>query len=188
MRILAERLGVREDAIRDEFRRLGHRQEARRPPRSPTSTPVPEARGRAAAEELLLHLLVADAHVRASVRGSVVPEMFRAPGHRELAEALLAPGAAGDDVGRLRERLRDETAVSLLSRFLIAEPPVKGDPYKVAGGMRAEDQNERRGGANRAADGGPRRWRCGRATTRGRDRLAVELTRSSRTKRNDLGS
>jgi DNA primase len=173
VRILAERLGVREEAIRDELRRLGHRQETRRP-QAVTSTPVPVARGRAAAEELLLHLLVADATLRASVRETVVPEMFRAPGHRELAEALLAPGASGDDVGRLRERLREEAAVSLLSRFLIAEPPVKGDPHKVAGGcvqkIKLSDLEERiaqlmeaHGDAVRARDDARR------------DRLAVEL-------------
>jgi len=173
VRILAERLGVREDAIRDELRRLGHRQEPRRP-QAATSTPVPVARGRAAAEELLLHLLVADATLRASVRETVVPEMFRAPGHRELAEALLAPGASDDDVGRLRERLREEASVSLLSRFLIAEPPVKGDPHKVAGGcvqkIKLSDLEERiaqlmeaHGDAVRARDDARR------------DRLAVEL-------------
>lgn len=139
-----------------------------------TSTPVPEARGRAAAEELLLHLLVADATLRASVRQTVVPEMFRAPGHRELAETLLAPGASADDAGRLRERLREEAAVSLLSRFLIAEPPVKGDPHKVAGGcvqkIKLSDLEERiaqlmeaHGDAVRTRDDARR------------DRLAVEL-------------
>jgi len=181
VRLLAERLGVREDAIRDEFRRLGHRQEARRPARVPAAAPVPEATGRAAAERLLLHLLVADAGVRASVRRLVVPETFREPGHRELAEVLLASEAAGDDVGRMRERLRDETAVSLLSRFLIAEPPVKADPYKVAGGcvqrLRLSDVEERivhlmdaHGVAVRARDDASR------------DRIAVELTEAQNEK------
>jgi len=181
VRLLAERLGVREDAIRDEFRRLGHRQEARRPARVPAAAPVPEATGRAAAERLLLHLLVADAGVRASVRRLVVPETFREPGHRELAEVLLASEAAGDDVGRMRERLRDETAVSLLSRFLIAEPPVKADPYKVAGGcvqrLRLSDVEERivhlmdaHGVAVRAHDDASR------------DRIAVELTEAQNEK------
>ena len=175
VRLLAERLGVREEAVRDEFRRLGHRRETGRPARSGAVTQVPEARGRAAAEQLLLHLMVSDDGVRSSVRRIVTPEMFREPGHRELAEVLLAPEAADHDVGGLRARLQDETAVSLLSRFLIAEPPVKGDPYKVAGGCvqrlklsdverRIDQLMDAHGEAVRAHDDARR------------DRIAVELT------------
>jgi DNA primase len=175
VRLLAERLGVREDAVRDELRRLGQRREPRRTARIGAAPPLVEAQGRAAAERLLLHLLVSDAGLRSSVRRIVTPEMFRERGHHELAEALLAPEAADDDVGRLRTRLQDETAVSLLSRFLIAEPPVKGDPYKVAGGcvqrLRLSDVEERivrlmeaHGEAVRARDDARR------------DRIAVELT------------
>ncbi|HXX40228.1 MAG TPA: DNA primase [bacterium] len=131
VRMLSEQLGVREEAIRDELRRLGQREQARRPAQAATATPIPETRGRAAAEGLVLHLLVSDAALRESARGTVVPEMFREAGHRALAEALLSLEASGDDLGRLRERLRDETAISLLSRFLIAEPPA-GDHSKMA--------------------------------------------------------
>lgn len=109
------------------------------------------------------------------MRRIVTPEMFREPGHRELAEVLLAPEAADHDVGGLRARLQDETAVSLLSRFLIAEPPVKGDPYKVAGGCvqrlklsdverRIDQLMDAHGEAVRAHDDARR------------DRIAVELT------------
>ena len=89
--------------------------------------------------------------------------------------------AAGDDVGRLRERLRDETVVSLLSRFLIAEPPVEADPYKVAGGcvqrLRLSDVEERivhlmdaLGEAVRAHDDASQ------------DRITVELTEAQNEK------
>jgi len=95
--------------------------------------PVSEAVGRTGAEELLLHLLVAHASVREAFRGAVTPEIFKEPGHRALAEALLGGDPEAADPGRVRERLRDETAVSLLSRFLIAEPPT-GDPRRMAEG------------------------------------------------------
>ena len=80
---------------------------------------------------MLLHLLVLEASIRERIRGVIEPGLFREAGHRELAEALLEPDAQAADPGRLRERLREETAVSLLSRFLIAEPP-PGDPLRTA--------------------------------------------------------
>ncbi len=135
VRLLAEHLGVREDAVRGQLRRAGAgrgRDEVMRP--AAPVRPVPDATARAGAERLLLHLMVADASVREAIRGVVGPESFREAGHRELAAALLAPDAQGADPGRLRERLRDETAVSILSRFLIAEPPAKGDLKRVAEG------------------------------------------------------
>ncbi len=137
VRLLAERLGVREDAVRSQLRRATRRNGApgvrqRGEPVSPVEVrPVPEATARAGAERLLLHLLVVDASVREAMRGVVDPESFREAGHRELAEALLAPDAQSADPGWVRERLRDETAVSILSRFLIAELPA-GDPQRVA--------------------------------------------------------
>ncbi len=134
VRVLAERLGVREDAIREELRRLGTRDHGRRPARPAATVQVPQDNGRAAAEQLLVHLLVAEPGFRAPMRRAITAEMFRDPGCRVLAAALLGPEAAEEDAGALRERLRDETAISLLSRFLIAEPPVRGDMHKVAGG------------------------------------------------------
>ncbi len=134
VRLLAERLGVREDAVRGQLRRIGRSKDEARRPASAEVRAGPEATARAGAERLLLHLMIADASVREAMRGVVDPGSFRDAGHRELAEALLAPEARGADPGRLRERLRDETAVSLLSRFLIAEPPVRGDPKRVAEG------------------------------------------------------
>ena len=130
VRLLAERLEVREDAIRGQFRRAA-RVEGGAPNAVAVEVhPASEATARTGAERLLLHLLVADPSVREAIRG-VEPGLFREAGHRALAEALLAPDGMAADPGRLRERLRDETAVSLLSRFLIAEPP-PGDPLRTA--------------------------------------------------------
>ena len=146
VRLLAERLGVREDAIRGQFRRLAKdRDDTRRPAGTPRK--APEADGRVGAEALLLHLLVADASVRAGVRDLLDADAFREPVHHLLAQALLDPEAQGIEPGRLRERLRDDRAISLLSRFLIEEPPVRGDARRVAEGclrtMRLVEVGER---------------------------------------------
>ncbi len=131
VRLLAERLGVREDAIRGQVRRAARGGDDAWGIAPVEIRPVSEATARAGAERLLLHLLVVDASVREDLRSVVEPGMFREAGHRQLAEALLTPGVPAEDPGRLRERLRDEAAVSLLSRFLITEPP-PGDPHKTA--------------------------------------------------------
>jgi DNA primase len=131
VRLLAERLEVREDAIRGQVRRAARRDDGPSSGAPVDVRPVPEATARAGAERLLLHLLVADASVREAFHGVVEPGLFREAGHRDLAETLLAPDTRGANPGRLRERLREETAVSLLSRFLIAEPP-PGDPLRTA--------------------------------------------------------
>jgi hypothetical protein len=57
--------------------------------------------------------------------------VFIQPDHRELAAGLLADGEEASDPGRLRERLGSEAAVSLLSRFLMAEPYAR-DPVRAA--------------------------------------------------------
>jgi DNA primase len=131
VRLLAERLGVREEAIRGQVLRAARGVDDAWGIAPAEIRPVSEATARAGAERLLLHVLVTDASVREDLRSVVEPGMFREAGHRQLAEALLTPGVPAEDPGRLRERLRDETAVSLLSRFLIAEPP-PGDPHRTA--------------------------------------------------------
>lgn len=132
VRLLADRLGVREEAVRGQLGRIGRgRPVARAPHEQGVAPPVPEASARGLTERELLHLLVASPAVRASLRGVVAAEAFTEPEHRELAAALLAGDAESIDPGRLRERLRNETAVSLLSRFLMAEPHAK-DPLRAA--------------------------------------------------------
>jgi DNA primase len=154
IRLLAERLGVREDAVRGQVRRLAKGDDTGRPADAAgrPGAAVPgrtglEADGRAGAETLLLHLLVADASVRAGVRGAVDAGAFRGAAHQALAQALLERPADAVDPVRLRAELEDGEAVALLSRFLIEEPPVRGDARRVAEGclrtMRLVDLTER---------------------------------------------
>ncbi len=130
VRLLADRLGVREEAIRGQLGRLRRERPGGRslPAELP---PVPGAGARVLTERELLHLLVVNPAVRESLRGTIFPEAFIEPDHRELAAALLAGGEEGSEPGRLRERLRSETAVSLLSRLLMAEPHAR-DPVRAA--------------------------------------------------------
>jgi len=132
VRLLGVHLGVREDAIRAQLRRIGGgRPEGGARPQA-EAQPASDASGRAVTERELLHLLVVEPEAQGSLRGLVAPEMFVSPAHRELAAALLAGEAASPgEPGRLRERLRSEAAISLLSRFLIAEPPA-GDRRRAA--------------------------------------------------------
>ncbi len=150
VRLLADRLGVREDAIRGQLGRIGRGRPGTKESRQQDAMPpVPDASVRVLTERELLHLLVASPAVRASLRGAVTPEVFTEPEHRELAAVLLAGADEVTDPGRLRERLRDETAVSLLSRFLIAEPHAR-DPLQAA---RACVQRIRRIGLQERVDG-----------------------------------
>jgi DNA primase len=189
VRLLAERLGVREDAIRGQIRRLAQgRDDSRAPSEGRAARPSgslrtgSESDGRAGAERLLLHLLVADASVRALMRelaGGATA--FREPAHQILAEALLDPEAKDIDPGRLRERLRDEGGISLLSRFLVEEPPVRGDARRIAEGclrtMRLSDVGERIDRLMAAHAEAVR----GRDAQR-RDQLAMELLEARREK------
>jgi len=202
VRLLAERLGVREDAIRGQIRRLAkNREETGRPAGGPPPQggtgrqgtaalrKAPEADGpvsrgadgRVGAESLLLHLLVADASVRTGVRGLIDVNVFREPVHQVLAQALLDPEAEGIEPRRLRERLRDEGAISLLSRFLIEEPPVRGDARRVAEGclrtMRLVEVTERIDRLTAAHTEAVRGRDDGR-----RDQLAVELLEARKEK------
>jgi len=131
VRLLADRLDVREDAIRGQLGRIGRGRPGAREPRAEEALPpVPET-ARALTERELLHLLVVSPAVRAALAGTLTPEAFTDPVHRELLAALLGVPGEALDPGRVRERLRNETAVSLLSRFLIAEPRAR-DPVGAA--------------------------------------------------------
>lgn len=132
VRLLADRLGVREDAVRGQLGRLRRGQPGAGEGRGKVDMPpVPGAGARGLIERELLHLLVASQVVRERLRGSIAPEAFMEPDHRELAAALLADGEDASDPGRLRERLQSGPAVSLLSRFLMAEPHAR-DPVRAA--------------------------------------------------------
>jgi hypothetical protein len=106
---------------------------------------------------------------------------FREPAHQVLAEALLDPEAKEMDPGRLRERLRDDGAISLLSRFLVEEPPVRGDARRIAQGclrtMRLSEVGERIDRLTAAYAEAVR----GRDAQR-RDQLATELLEARREK------
>jgi len=132
VRLLADRLGVREDAIRGQLGRLRRERPGTGGRSVPAELPaVPGAGARVLTERELLHLLVVSTAVRESLRGTILPEAFIEPDHRELAAALLVDGKEADEPGRLRERLRSETAVSLLSRLLMAESHAR-DPVRAA--------------------------------------------------------
>lgn len=130
VRLLADRLGVREEAIRGQLGRLRRERPGGRglPAELP---PAPGVGARVLTERELLHLLVVNPAVRESLQGTIFPEAFIEPDHRELAAALLADGEEASEPGRLRERLRSETAVSLLSRLVMAEPHAR-DPVRAA--------------------------------------------------------
>jgi DNA primase len=152
IRLLADRLGVREEAIRGQLGRLrrGHPGASEARPHMP---PVPEAGVRLLTERELIHLLVASPAVRESFQGRIEPEIFIEPDHRGLAEVLLADGEQASDPARIRQRLQSETAVSLFSRFLIAEPVAK-DPVRAAEDclrrIRRMELEERRTGLQQA--------------------------------------
>jgi DNA primase len=170
IRTLTERLGVAEAAVRQQLglvvrnqsRAVGLRTVEKSSPaaesqvRADTKTLLPHP------ERLLLHLLVANPDIRAGVRDSVDAGMFKEPAHHEIARMLLDPEMERLDAAQIRTRLRDEKAVSLLSRLLVEDPPA-GDPRRAAEGclktMRLstiEDQirllEEERAGAERVGD------------------------------------
>jgi DNA primase len=132
VRVLAERLAVREDAIRGQLARLRQgRPEAGGDRTRRETPPMPEAGARMLAERELLHILIASPAVREFLQRTVPPEAFIVPDHRELAAALLAGGDTAADPGMVRARLRSEVAVALLSRFLVEELRAK-DPLRAA--------------------------------------------------------
>lgn len=152
VRLLADRLGVREEAIRGQLGRL-RRGVPRGGEARAEMPPVPEAGVRVLTERELLHLLVASPAVRESLRGRIVPEFFKEPDHRELADEVLADGERGSDPAGLRARLQSETAVSLFSRFLMAEPLAR-DPVRAADDcvrrIRRMELEDRRAGLQQA--------------------------------------
>lgn len=118
VRALAERFGLREDAVRQRLsaRGRGRRAGVSRPLEAP-----PEG-ARTQAERILLHLMVHEPALRRTVAQRLGPEGFADPVHRGVAEALLA--GPDEESGRLQERLNErEQAVFL--RMLFADTPVE---------------------------------------------------------------
>ncbi len=125
VRVLAERFGLREDAVRQRLR-------GRRSPRG-----APEQAGRSGAEiavaspdiareraeRWLLHLMVHVAELRPALAERIGVEDFADPAHRALAGVLL--GAASADTDSLRSALNDEAAERLLLGLLFEDPPVE---------------------------------------------------------------
>jgi len=127
IRLLAERFGLREDAVRQRLR--AHR--SARPPAQQEPEVLVAAgpdRARHQAERLLLHLMVHEPPLRQTVGERLRAEAFADPVHRALAAALLASPAG--DVRALRDRVEDDAAQRLLLGLLFEEPPV-GDKDKV---------------------------------------------------------
>lgn len=133
VRILAERFGVHEDAVRQRLRsrRQGRGTQIVRPTGipsgeavgSPTVSVAGPDMARARAERWLLHLMVQVAELRSAVAERVGVEDFADPTHRLLAGALL--GAASADADTLRCALNDEAAERLLVSLLFEDPPVE---------------------------------------------------------------
>ncbi|MDQ7819645.1 MAG: DNA primase [Armatimonadota bacterium] len=118
IRSLAQRFGLAEDAIRQ---RLKVRRAGGATAGEVLEAPPPE-RARHQAERLLVHLMVHDPQVREQVGAALGPGEFRDPGHRALAEVLLAAGAAGAET--LIDRLGDGEAQRLLVQLVFEPPPV----------------------------------------------------------------
>jgi len=124
LRVLSERYGLPEDAIRQ---RLRARKRSARPAAPDAGMPALRGdRARDEAERLLLHLMVQEPARRAAVGRSLRPESFGNPAHQALAGALFA--APEGEAAELREGL-DDGAAQLLMRLAFETPPV-GDRDK----------------------------------------------------------
>jgi len=118
LRGLAQRFDLSEDAVRQ---RLRGRVQSGRGSREAPSIPAPD-RARNQAERLLVHLMVHDPAVRATVHGALSAGDFLEPRHRGLAAMLLQAGDAG--VEALRERVAEEDQQRLLMQLIFEEPPL----------------------------------------------------------------
>lgn len=127
VRRMAAALGVREEAFRDEFRRL--RTEARRPP---APKPAVEPAGREAAwpeEELLVRILLQEpAAVEAA--SELAPDALKDGPLRAICKALVEVAEDGEvDLARLIDNLAD---ADLAARAVqLAETPHGLDDFRV---------------------------------------------------------
>lgn len=118
VRGLAERLDLREDALRQRIHaRVRRRGGAAEPP---PAVAGPD-RARHQAERLLLHLMVQEPPLRRTVASHLSAEEFVDPAHRELARALLS--APNDGPEAVRELLEEESQ-RLLMQLVFEDLPV----------------------------------------------------------------
>ncbi len=119
IRGVAERLDVREDALRQRLRTSVRGKES-------TETLVPAAAGpdraRQQAERIVLHLMVLEPTLRQTVADRLGAEEFADPRHRALAGALLASKEAAEV---LQELVEDDEAKRLLMQLVFEDPPVE---------------------------------------------------------------
>ncbi|MCH7646829.1 MAG: toprim domain-containing protein, partial [Nitrospinae bacterium] len=127
-RHMADALGVREEALRDEFRR--QRAEARRHPvKGPGAEPVvqetpwPE-------EELLLRILLQDRAAMEAVSADLAPESLKDGSLRAICRALFEVSEVGEvDLARIVDHLPD---AELAARAVqLAETPHGLEDYRV---------------------------------------------------------
>ncbi len=144
LRVLAGRLDLPEDALRQRLRMRGRQSRSPRPaaggPSQGDVTPRSE-RARDEAERLLLHLMVLEPERRAAIGRALTADAFADPIHQRLAAALIA--APTEDAGVLREQVDDEAA-GLLMRLAFEPPPVvnRDRDRAAAGALRYLTQTE----------------------------------------------
>jgi len=118
IRGMAERLDLREDAVRQRLRRTVRRgSPANEPP-----APAGPDRARQQAERILLHLMVLEPDLRPAVAEQLSVKDFVEPRHRVLAGVLLE-SSSGPEV--LQELIEDEEAKRLLMQLVFEAPPVE---------------------------------------------------------------
>jgi hypothetical protein len=110
VRMAADRLGVREEALRAEG--AAEKPDAPAPPRAAGRAP--------SAEEMLVELMAADPGVAGRLQREHIIEEFEHPLWRRTAEAVLAATESGDRSGlvqALPRELRDRVAQRLLGEL-----------------------------------------------------------------------
>lgn len=129
LHLLADRLGLREDPLRQRLRQMRRRQSQKPVQEEPAATPVVISREgvRLEAERLLLRLMLEDQGVVDRVRRALGPEDFLDPRHREIATLLLTGEVLGEGKDLLlgiRDRLRGEGAEEVLARIVFEAAPI----------------------------------------------------------------
>ncbi len=129
LHLLADRLGLREDPLRQRLRQMRRRQIRKPDQEEPAATPVMISREgvRLEAERLLLRLMLQDRDVVDRVRQALGPEDFLDPRHREIATLLLSgavPMEGRDLFLSVRDHLQQEGAEEVLARIAFDATPI----------------------------------------------------------------